>query len=129
MADSNRVAPSSRVRRSCHFMAITCHKWQLDATTLQSADLAGQEFTLLSAGPLFRFTPAVSFLVACRTKGEADELWKVLEKRGSALVELGRDPFSERYGWLQDRDGLSWQIMFMGGRPVRQKITPHPQFV
>src|SRR5882672_10152353 len=34
-----------------------------------TVDLAGQEFTLLSAGPLFRFTPAVSFLVACRTKG------------------------------------------------------------
>ena len=34
-----------------------------------TVDLAGQEFTLLSAGPLFKFTPAVSFLVACRTKG------------------------------------------------------------
>src|SRR5436309_920763 len=79
-----------------------------------TVDLAGQEFTLLSAGPLFKFTPAVSFLVACRTKGEADELWKVLEKGGSALMELGRYPLSERYGWLQDRYGLSWQIMFMG---------------
>jgi len=71
----------------------------------------------------------VSFLVACRTKGEADELWKVLEKGGSALMELGRYPFSERYGWLQDRYGLSWQIMFMGDRPIRQKITPTLMFV
>src|SRR5205809_2854568 len=94
-----------------------------------TVDLAGQEFTLLSAGPLFKFTPAVSFLVACRTKGEADELWKVLEKGGSALMELGRYPFSERYGWLQDRYGLSWQIMFMGDRPIRQKITPTLMFV
>ena len=94
-----------------------------------TVDLAGQEFTLLSAGPLFKFTPAVSFLVACRTKGEADELWKVLEKGGSALMELGQYPFSERYGWLQDKYGLSWQIMFMGDRPIRQKITPTLMFV
>ncbi len=110
-----------------------------DTTTLEgtpsgsvdivTVDLTGQEFTLLSAGPLFRFTPAVSFLVACRTKGETDELWKVLEKGGSALMELGRYPFSERYGWLQDRYGLSWQIMFMGDRPIGQKITPTLMFV
>ena len=99
------------------------------AVDIVTVDLAGQEFTLLSAGPLFKFTPAVSFLVACRTTGEADELWKVLEKGGSALMDLGRYPFSERYGWLQDRYGLSWQIMFMGDRPIRQKITPTLMFV
>jgi predicted 3-demethylubiquinone-9 3-methyltransferase (glyoxalase superfamily) len=87
-------------------------------------DLAGQEFTLLSAGPLFKFTPAVSFLVACATKGEADETWNVLSKGGSTLMALGSYPHSERYGWLHDRYGLSWQIMFMGDRPIRQKITP-----
>src|SRR5215211_4425189 len=38
-------------------------------------ELAGQEFTLLSAGPLFKFTPAISFLVACDTKEEVDALW------------------------------------------------------
>ena len=92
-------------------------------------DLAGQEFTLLSAGPLFKFTPAVSFLVACATKGEADETWNVLSKGGSTLMELGSYPHSERYGWLQDRYGLSWQIMFMGDRPIRQKITPVLMFV
>ena len=105
-----------------------------DTTTLEGTpsgpvdivtiDLAGQEFTLLSAGPLFKFTPAVSFLVACATKGEADELWQVLSKNGTTLMELGAYPHSERYGWLQDRYGLSWQIMFMGDRPIRQKITP-----
>jgi len=110
-----------------------------DTTTLEgtpsgsvdivTVDLAGRQFTLLSAGPLFKFTPAVSFLIACRTKGEADELWKVLEKGGSSLMELGQYPFSERYGWLKDKYGLSWQIMFMGDRPIRQKITPTLMFV
>jgi predicted 3-demethylubiquinone-9 3-methyltransferase (glyoxalase superfamily) len=105
-----------------------------DTTTLEGTpsgsvdivtiDLAGQEFTLLSAGPLFKFTPAVSFLVACATKGETDETWNVLSKGGSTLMELGSYPHSERYGWLHDRYGLSWQIMFMGDWAFQQKITP-----
>lgn len=96
---------------------------------LVSADLASQEFRMLSAGPPFKFTPAISFLVACNTKEEVDSLWNELSKGGSALMELGNYPFSERYGWLQDRFGLSWQLMFTGAQPVRQKITPTLMFV
>jgi len=86
-------------------------------------ELAGQEFTLLSAGPLFKFTPAVSFLVACQTKEEVDTFWSKLSEGGMALMELGTYPFSERYGWTQDRYGLSWQVGLFAG-PSRQKITP-----
>ena len=91
--------------------------------------LAGQAFTLLNAGPLFKFTPAVSFLIGCETKDEVDVIWNKLSEGGSALMELGAYPFSERYGWTQDRFGLSWQVMFMGVRPIRQKITPALMFV
>ena len=94
-----------------------------------SAELAGQDFSLMSAGPLFKFTPAVSFLVALRTKGDADELWERLSVGGTALMPLGVYPFSERYGWVQDRYGLSWQVMFMGEREIRQNITPTLMFV
>ena len=44
-------------------------------------------------------------------------------------MELGEYPFSERYGWVQDRYGLSWQVMFMGGHKIKQKITPTLMFV
>lgn len=44
-------------------------------------------------------------------------------------MELGAYPFSEKFGWLQDRYGLSWQIMFIGDQPVKQKITPSLMFV
>lgn len=84
-------------------------------------DLAGHEFTLISAGPLFKFNPSISFLVTCATKEEVDTLWAALSDGGTALMELGAYPFSERYGWLQDRYGLSWQII-LGA--VAQKITP-----
>jgi predicted 3-demethylubiquinone-9 3-methyltransferase (glyoxalase superfamily) len=92
-------------------------------------DLFGQEFTLLSAGPLFKFTPAVSFLIACRTKEEVDAFWKGLSQDGSILMELGEYPFSARYGWLQDKYGLSWQVMFMGDRKIKRKIIPTLMFV
>jgi predicted 3-demethylubiquinone-9 3-methyltransferase (glyoxalase superfamily) len=96
---------------------------------LLSIELLGQEFKLINAGPLFKFTPAVSFLVACDTKDEVDSLWDGLSKDGTALMELGEYPFSERYGWTQDRYGLSWQVMFMGDRAIKQRITPTLMFV
>ncbi len=94
-----------------------------------SFKLSGQSFMAISAGPFFRFTPAVSFLVACKTKDEVGSLWTKLSEGGSALMELGAYPFSEKYGWLQDKYSLSWQVMFMGDRKIKQKITPTLMFV
>jgi predicted 3-demethylubiquinone-9 3-methyltransferase (glyoxalase superfamily) len=98
-------------------------------TDVVTIELSGQEFTLISAGPLFKFNPSVSFLVSCKTKDEVDVLWKELSKGGMALMELGAYPFSERYGWIQDRYGVSWQVMFLGDRELKQKIVPTLMFV
>lgn len=92
-------------------------------------ELEGQRFVGINGGPLFKFTPAISFLVACETNEEVDGLWEKLASGGSALMELGEYPFSERYGWTQDRYGLSWQVMAMGSRQIRQKIIPTLMFV
>ena len=92
-------------------------------------ELEGQSFIGLNGGPVFKFTPAISFLVACKTKDEVDALWKELSAGGQALMELGEYPFSERYGWTQDRFGLSWQVMAMGDRPITQKIIPTLMYV
>jgi predicted 3-demethylubiquinone-9 3-methyltransferase (glyoxalase superfamily) len=107
----------------------TLHNTPSGSVDLLTIELLGQEFRLISAGPLFKFTPAVSFLVACHTKNEVDALWNELSKGGSALLELGEYPFSARYGWTQDRYGLSWQVMFMGEGEIKQKITPTLMFV
>jgi len=107
----------------------TIHNTPSGSCDIVTIELFGQEFTLLSAGPLFKFTPAVSFQIACRTKEEVDTLWPQLAKGGSVLMELGEYPFSERYGWLQDKYGLSWQVMFMGERKINQKIIPTLMFV
>jgi len=106
----------------------TLHNTPSGSVNLLTIQLLGKELRLINAGPLFKFTPAVSFLVACDTKDEVDTLWNELSKGGSALMELGTYPFSERYGWTQDRYGLSWQVMFMGDRRAEQKITPTLMF-
>jgi predicted 3-demethylubiquinone-9 3-methyltransferase (glyoxalase superfamily) len=64
-------------------------------------ELEGQEFTALNGGPVFKFTPAISLFVNCKTQQEVDELW-------DRLSEGGR---TDQCGWLQDKYGLSWQIV------------------
>jgi predicted 3-demethylubiquinone-9 3-methyltransferase (glyoxalase superfamily) len=92
-------------------------------------ELLGVEFQALSAGPLFKFNPSISFHVTCKTVEEVDEIWKKLSQGGQVLMELGAYPFSERYGWLQDKFGLSWQIHYSSEAGAKQKITPVIMFV
>lgn len=64
-------------------------------------ELDGQVFYALNGGPQFKFTPAISFFVNCETQAEVDELWNKLSAGGR----------KDRCGWLQDKFGLSWQII------------------
>ena len=64
-------------------------------------ELLGQEFHLISAGPLFKFNESISFMVHCDTQEEIDYYWK----------RLSADPKAEQCGWLKDKYGLSWQIV------------------
>jgi predicted 3-demethylubiquinone-9 3-methyltransferase (glyoxalase superfamily) len=98
-------------------------------TDVVSFELLGQQFMAISAGPLFKFTPAGSFLISCPTKEEVDTLWARLSEGGAALMPLNSYPFSERYGWTEDRYGLSWQIMLVGEGQSGQRITPTLMFV
>jgi predicted 3-demethylubiquinone-9 3-methyltransferase (glyoxalase superfamily) len=92
-------------------------------------ELAGQKFIALNGGPHFQFTPAVSFFVTCDSATEVDELWQRLSDGGTALMELDRYDWSERYGWLQDRFGLSWQLMLGNLEDVGRKIVPFLMYV
>jgi predicted 3-demethylubiquinone-9 3-methyltransferase (glyoxalase superfamily) len=89
-------------------------------------ELAGFRFMALDGGPAFKFTPAVSFFVNGDSAEEIDRLWARLSEGGSALMPLQQYPFSEKFGWIQDKYGLSWQLN-VGARP--QKITPFLMFV
>lgn len=94
-----------------------------------SFQLEGQPFMAISAGPLFKFNPSVSFHVKCGTKDEVEAIWGKISVGGQVLMELGEYPWSERYGWTQDRYGLSWQLIFAGEGEIKQRITPVLMFV
>lgn len=89
-----------------------------------SFELFGQPFMAISAGPLFKFTPAISFAVSCETKEEVHSFWEALSEEGQTLMPLDAYPFSELYGWCQDRYGLSWQVSYAGDQEITQRITP-----
>ncbi len=76
-----------------------------------SFQIDGLDITALNGGPAFSITPAISFMVNCRTKEKIDGLWEQLSEGGQIMMELGTYPFSERYGWVQDKFGVSWQLI------------------
>ncbi|HTZ32027.1 MAG TPA: VOC family protein [Methylomirabilota bacterium] len=66
-----------------------------------SFEIEGQEFVALNGGPVYQFTPAVSFVINCDTQEEVDHFWEKLSAGGRA----------DRCGWLTDKFGLSWQVV------------------
>lgn len=93
-----------------------------------SFELAGQRFEAISAGPYFKFNPSISLMVACETVEEVNSKWEALKEGGQALMPLGEYPFNKWYGWIQDRYGLSWQLMLIENNEIGQKITPNLLF-
>jgi predicted 3-demethylubiquinone-9 3-methyltransferase (glyoxalase superfamily) len=63
--------------------------------------IEGQEFVALNGGPVFTFSPAISFVVNCGTQEEVDKLWEKLSEGGE----------KQQCGWLKDKFGVSWQIV------------------
>ncbi len=107
----------------------TIHNTPSGDTDIVSFVLAGQPFMAISAGPLFTFNPSISFHVKFKTKEEVDAIWKKLSEGGKVLMPLDSYPFSERYGWIQDKYGLSWQVIYAGKNEFKQAITPVLMFV
>lgn len=63
--------------------------------------LDGQEFVALNGGPIYKITPAISFVVNCETQQEIDDMWDKLTAGGEEV----------QCGWLSDRFGVSWQVV------------------
>lgn len=107
----------------------TLHDTPSGDSDIVSFTLGGQPFMAINGGPFFKINPSVSFHIRCTTKDEVDRIWNQLSPGGTALMELGAYPWSERYGWLQDKFGLSWQIIFTNDGLTKQKIIPAIMFV
>jgi len=90
------VFPNSKITS-----VTTIHDTPSGDCDVVSFELSGQPFMAISAGPLFKFNEAISFMVRCDTQEEIDYYWD----------KLSADPEAGQCGWLKDRYGLSWQIV------------------
>ena len=90
------VFPKSKIKDTT-----TLHNTPSGTVDIVTIELLGQEFMLISAGPLFKFNEAISFIVHCDTQEEIDYYWE----------KLSAVPEAEQCGWLKDKYGLSWQIV------------------
>jgi predicted 3-demethylubiquinone-9 3-methyltransferase (glyoxalase superfamily) len=95
----------------------TLHDTPSGDADIVSFELDQQPFMAISAGPEFKFNPSVSFIVNFdpsrdkEARRNIDVLWDGLSEGGTILMPLDKYPFSERYGWVQDKFGLSWQLI------------------
>lgn len=94
-------------------------------------DLEGYRFMALDGGPVFKFNPSVSFTVNFNPSmtpdalKKLDKLWEQFLQGGKVIMELQKYPFSERYGWIQDKYGISWQLFLADPkRAYRPFIVP-----
>ena len=87
-------------------------------------NLSGQEFMAISAGPYFKLNPAISFFVVFENEKEIENVWNKLIVGGKALMSYDTYPWAKKYGWLQDKFGLSWQLSLSEYHKMEQKITP-----
>ena len=114
----------------------TIHNTPSGDCDIVSFNLWGYAFMAISAGPLFKFNPSISFMVNFDpsqdkdAEARIDKMWGKLSAGGNVLMPLDKYPFSERYGWVQDKYGLSWQLILTNPegekRPV---IIPSLLFV
>ncbi|MHB1048630.1 MAG: VOC family protein [Bacteroidota bacterium] len=109
----------------------TLHNTPSGDCDVVSFRLAGQPFMAISAGPFFKFNPSISFFLNFDPSRDPharkilDATWEKLLQGGTVLMDLNKYPFSERYGWLQDKYGLSWQLILSDpGGEERPFIVP-----
>lgn len=84
-------------------------------------EIEGLKLMALNGGPFFKISPANSFFVACKDLREIDSLWEKLSQGGTARMPLQKYPFAEKYGWIEDRFGVNWQLMVSDRA---QKVSP-----
>lgn len=88
--------------------------------------MENQDFVAINGGPVFKFTPAISLTINCKTVKEVERVFNKLSAGGQVLMPLDTYPFSKKYAWVNDKYGLSWQI---NCAERKQKITPFLMFI
>lgn len=105
-------------------LVFTNSKITVDTPMVVNFELFGNKFMGLNGGPQFKFNPSVSFFVICETQNEIDSAWSKLLKDGKVMMPLNKYPWSDKYGWIQDKYGISWQLMMGHADTMGGKIIP-----
>lgn len=96
-----------------------------DTAMVVNFELSGRKFMGLNGGPEFKPTPAISFMVVMEDKNELEKVHNQLADGGFILMPLDKYDWSEKYSWVQDKFGISWQLMSGKLTDVHgQKFTP-----
>ena len=99
-----------------------------DTPLVVTFESAGQKFMCLNGGPQFTINPSVSFFVVMESEEEIDKAWNSLLENGKVLMPLDKYEWSRKYGWVQDRYGVNWQLSFGKYEEVGQKFSPTLMF-
>lgn len=81
----------------------------------------GYNMVAINGGPVFQVNPSISFFVHCKSVQEIDALWEKLSPDGNVMMPLDKYHFAKKYGWIQDKFGVSWQLII---QDREQKIAP-----
>ena len=91
-------------------------------------ELSGQKLMLLNDGPTAVPNATISFMVICETEAETEKYWSELIKEGKAFMALDAYPWSSKYGWVEDKYGVSWQLYTGSKIDTPQKFCPTLMF-
>ena len=91
-------------------------------------NLYGQQIMLLNMGDRFKPNPSISLMMLCNSEKEVETLYEALEPQGKALMPLDSYAWSKKYGWIEDRFGVSWQLYYGDKGDAKQLIVPTLMF-
>ncbi|MBC8032689.1 MAG: VOC family protein [Chitinophagaceae bacterium] len=91
-------------------------------------ELSGQKLMLLNEGPSSSPNPSISFMVISEHEAETEQYWNKLAEGGKVMMPLGSYDWSSKYGWLQDKYGVSWQLYTGSRKDTPQKFSPNFMF-
>lgn len=91
-------------------------------------EINGKRFMGLNGGPMFQPNPSISFFTICESEKEIDHAWERLKEGGIVLMALNKYPWSEKYGWVQDKYGISWQLSLTNGKNDHSTVFPTLMF-
>lgn len=111
--------PNSKVKN-----VVTISNTPSGDSDIVTFDLAGLPFMAISAGPYFKFNPSISMFTVFDNEADIEEVWNKLAEGGKVLMAYDTYPWATKYGWLQDKYGLSWQLSMSEYHKLEQRITP-----